>query len=237
MNFKIRNYKDPFELSKFFSEEILEASKKKFNIALSGGTTPKLLFETISNFYKDKINWKNINFYWGDERCVPPENSESNYGMTKKYLFNNIHIDENNIHRIIGEIEPLQAAQDYENKILNNIKTDENGIPVFDWIILGLGTDGHTASIFPNSELIYTENNLCAVATNPASNQKRITLSLNLINNSKRISFLVTGMNKTKIVYEIISGKPSAEKYPAFHVKNKNGVLEWWLDDEAASLI
>lgn len=237
MNSKIRNYKDQFELSKFFAEEIINASKKKINIALSGGSTPKLLFETISNFYKDKIYWNNINFYWGDERCVPPEHPESNFGMTKNYLFNNVQINENNIHRILGEIEPIQAAQDYENKILNNIKSDEHGIPVFDWIILGLGTDGHTASIFPNSELIYTENNLCAVSTNPGTNQKRVTLTLKLINNSNRISFLVTGMNKAKIVYEIISGKTSAEKYPASHVNNKNGILEWWLDDESASLI
>lgn len=237
MNTQIKIYKDPFELAKFFSEEIVNKSKKKLNIALSGGSTPKILFETLSVFYKNKINWDNINFFWGDERCVPPDNSESNYGMTKEYLFNNIIIDNKNIHRIKGEIEPITAAEEYEKIILNNIKKNENGIPVFDWIILGIGTDGHTASIFPNSELVYAENNICAVATHPVTNQKRITFSLKVINNSKRISFLVTGMSKAKTVYEIISKKNSAEKFPASHVNNEKGLLEWWLDDEAASLI
>lgn len=237
MNINKKIYKDPFELSKFLSDEILEVSKKKINIALSGGSTPKLLFETLSTSYHNKISWNNINFYWSDERCVPPEHQDSNYGMTKKYLFNNILIPEQNIHRIEGEIAPKVAANNYEQKILNNIKKGSNDFPIFDWIILGLGTDGHTASIFPNSSLEIFPKNICAVAVNPQTNQQRITFTINLINNAKRVSFLVTGINKAKIIFEILSGKETAIKYPASLIKPPNGKLEWWLDEEAASLL
>ena len=133
------------------------------NIAISGGNTPKLLFEVLAKDYKDKIDWSKINFYWADERCVSPDSNESNFGMTFNFLFNKINIPESNIHRIYGENDPASEAVRYSEELRKNIFLS-NGFPKFDLILLGMGDDGHTASIFPDQMELLNSVDVCAVA-------------------------------------------------------------------------
>jgi 6-phosphogluconolactonase len=218
------------------TREIAETKDGEYiSVALSGGSTPKKIFEYISSHDTGRMNWNKVTFFWGDERCVPPEDNESNYKMARLNLFENLHIPEQNIFRIFGEAEPDQEALRYDKIISENV-TIEDKLPRFDVIMLGIGEDGHTASIFPgHTEMFYSTNN-CEVATHPQSGQKRITITGPVINNAKNIVFMVTGPDKAQIVADIIEDKTGA-LLPASLVKPANGKLTWLLDTEAAKLL
>lgn len=232
----INIYKDKHELAIAFCEELLKLRKnqEQFNIALSGGSTPKIIFEELSKNYKDKFDWNEIHFYWGDERCVPPDDTESNYGMTKKYLLDHINIPRENIHRIKGENDPVIEAERYsdEIKILVNSK---NGLPNFDLVMLGLGEDGHTASIFPDQMNLLHSEKICEVATHPSTGQKRITLTGKVINNSRAVTFLATGEGKSETLKKVLKEKD--ERLPATYIQPFNGSLKYFVDESAARLL
>jgi 6-phosphogluconolactonase len=204
------------------------SDKKPYNLAVSGGETPRTLFSEMA---KQKFNWEYIHFYWADERCVPPGSPESNYGMTKEYLFDKINIPQNNIHRIKGEDEPKKEAESYSNEILKNISIG-NELPSFDCILLGIGDDGHTASIFPNQLHLLTSDKICEVAYHPVTNQKRITLTGKIINNAATVIYMVTGAKKANTVFEIL--KNNNKTYPASNINTNFGNLYWYLDKDAA---
>jgi len=207
-------------------------------VALSGGTTPKLFFQILTKpLFQKRIKWNKVHLFWGDERCVPPEDSESNYEMTKKNLLDHISIPPGNIHRIRGELNPQQEATRYAREIEDCVPGNNEGFPQFDWIFFGMGTDGHTASIFPGSDILYEDKNICAVATHPNTGQKRITLTLPVINNAKRISFLVTGESKALLAATILDELRETQFLPAALVKPEDGILEWRLDREAGALL
>lgn len=229
----IKVFKNPSELAEKLALNFMEFVKNKdiVNIALAGGSTPRLFYETLAK-YASKVDWSNIHFYWGDERCVPPENKDSNYRMTKIALLDHIDIPKKNIHRILGENAPKDEALRYSAEISKNISSTEK-FPSFDWILLGLGTDGHTASLFPDTDNLNNTEDLCVVAKHPESGQKRISFSLPLLQNAKRISFLVTGKNKTEIIHNLLEEKVASYSYPASLVYNKKLYPEWWLDDAA----
>jgi len=216
--------------------KIEETKNSEFiSVALSGGSTPKKIFEYISSHDTGAVNWNKVRFFWGDERCVPPEDNESNYKMARLSLFERLHIREENIFRVFGEAEPENEATRYGKIITENVSV-EYKLPRFDIMILGLGEDGHTASIFPkNTELFYSTN-VCEVATHPQSGQKRITLTGSVINNAKNIVFMVTGPDKAKMVANIIQ-EDEGSKLPASLVNPANGKLTWLLDTEAARLL
>ncbi len=220
---------------RFVADENL-VYRKDTNIAISGGSTPKSLFKILADEHKEKINWKTLHFFWVDERCVPPEDKESNFGMTKKILFDNIDIPEENIHRIKGENPPEKEAVRY-SAVLDKYLSFEDGLPRFDLVILGMGTDGHTASIFPNQLELFNSENTCAVSVHPGSGQKRITLTGNVINNGTRVAFMITGEDKASVVAEIIKKKSGYEKNPSAHVNPLKGIYEWYLDSGAAKLL
>lgn len=221
---------------KSFLSMIRAAGQNRFNIALSGGKTPGFFFESIETYCKDKVNWKRVHFWWSDERCVPPFSSESNYRMANETLFSKILIPARNIHRIIGEAEPQSEAQRYGIEIKQNLNM-RNDWPVFDLILLGLGADGHTASIFPNRMQLLESDKICEVATHPATGQKRITLTGKAINNANEIFFLVTGSEKAKCVSEIMNNSQGVKKMPAYHIIPAHGKLTWFLDSAAAEKI
>ena len=226
------------KLVKGFTEYFINLLNEKtgsFNVALSGGSTPKIWFEYMAKNHKDDIDWKRIHFYWGDERCVPPENKDSNYGMTKSFLLDHIKIPDENIHRIMGELDPQEAAMNYSKEISDNLKSSE--IPIFDLVILGMGDAGHTASIFPHQIELWNSDELCVVATHPISGQNRVSITGKVINNARSVAFLVTGESKTERVKEIIDEEPNAAYYPASLVKPIEGTLHWFLDASAANLI
>jgi 6-phosphogluconolactonase len=238
----VKIYSSPYELAEKFAEELVNKinssahSKKSLTIALSGGSTPELLFSVLGDHFSKSAEWEYAHFFWGDERCVPPDSQESNYGMSKKKLFDKIEIPSSNIHRIIGENEPeLEAARYSDEVLLYTGKRD--GLPLFDIVILGLGEDGHTASIFPENIQLLESPELCAVAEHPVTKQKRVTITGRVINNADSVIFLVTGKKKAEIVAKIINKMPAAENYPSSFVLPVYGELRWMIDREAGSLL
>jgi 6-phosphogluconolactonase len=227
------------DLNESFTEWFKEinSSEKQITVALSGGTTPKSLFDYWSSLPQDEINWTKIKFFWGDERCVSPEDSESNFKMTKEHLFNNIKIPEENIFRIKGENNSTEEAMRY-GELLNSELEQQNGTPVFDIVILGMGDDGHTASIFPHEIELWDNKNNCVTSTHPISGQIRVSITGKIINAAKNVVFLVTGKNKAEKVKEIIELPEVAEKkYPAALVQPDSENLYWYLDEAAAEMI
>ena len=236
---KLNIYKDSNELFVKFADYVAKlienSEEEQFHIALSGGSTPKRYFETMVSNYKEKIDWNKVHLWWGDERCVPPDDSESNYGMTKEYLIDHINIPEANVHRIMGENDQADESVRYA-KLIDEFVALKNNMPAFDLMLLGMGEDGHTASIFPDQVELFDVDELCAPAVNPYSKQKRVSMTGKLINNSKEIVILLSGEGKSKIVNDILNNDAD-KKYPVSHIEPKFGNYTWFLDKDAASLI
>jgi 6-phosphogluconolactonase len=237
---EVKIFASPKKVCKSVAREILKISgnstQPRINIALSGGKTPEILFKWLAEKYRSSIPWARIHFWWGDERCVPPEDKNSNFRMTNELLFSKIEIPSENIHRIRGEEEPEQEASRYTTEIKNNLN-HRNDIPVFDLVILGLGEDGHTASIFPGQPVFFEDKRICSVSKHPLTEQKRITITGNVINNANRIFFLVTGENKALRISEIMNNSEAAKLLPAYYIEPKHGSLIWFLDEAAAAKI
>lgn len=227
--------KDPLAAARSFAEFLWHLSEKteKLTIALSGGSTPQLLFDLLASEYKNKLDWNKLHFYWGDERCVPPTNKESNFGMTMNHLFDHVPVPAGNIHRILGENAPDKEAKRHSEEIAANLP-EVNRLPQFDLVMLGLGTDGHTASIFPHQMELLTAKEICVVATHPESGQKRVSLSGPVINNARFVVFLVTGESKREKVAEIHNKKGNWKAYPASFISPQAGELHWFMDEAAA---
>ena len=214
------------------SEDYLH-DKKNFYVALSGGNTPQIFFNKLVEKYNNRIQWKNIYFFWTDERCVPPTDNDSNYGMTKQYLLDKIQIPAKNIYRIQGENDPLKETERYSS-VIKKIIPERNNLPSFDLTMIGMGSDGHTASIFPDQLHLIKSEKICETAIHPLTFQKRITLTGTIINNSSQIIFFVTGKNKSKVVSDIIDSSQISSSFPAAFIKPINGKLNWYLDKDAA---
>lgn len=209
-------------------------NNKLLYVALSGGNTPQIFFNKLVDKYGRKIKWNNIRFFWADERCVPPTDNDSNYGIAKQYLFDKIKIPAENIYRILGENNQLNEAERYSS-VIKNIVPEKNNLPSFDLIMLGIGNDGHTASIFPDQLHLINSDKICDIAVRPVTFQKRITLTGKVINNSSQVVFFVTGENKSKILADILKLYEKSESIPAAFIKPVNGKLDWYLDKDAAS--
>ncbi len=215
---------------------IQNAGTHRFDVALSGGSTPSSLFSRLARKHKESIDWQRVHFWWGDERCVSPESSESNYKMAFESFLSELEIPEEHIHRIKGEANPEEEAVRYGNEIREHLNSREEW-PVFDLILLGLGEDGHTASIFPDRMDLLNSDQICAVAVHPQSGQKRITLTGKVINNANTIYFLVSGEGKAERISEIMNNDEKAFTLPAYHVLPVSGKLTWFLDKDASEMI
>ncbi len=222
---KVVVFEDARQASNAIAYYILNASltgKDKFNIALSGGNTPKLLYQLLAfPPFSNNINWKNIQFFVVDERYVAHTHKESNYKMMKDVLFNKIKIPKENIFPINTSKTPAVDALDYENKIKETLKNN-----TFDLVLLGLGSDGHTASLFSNYCTLLETKKLAMAEFNVEKNQYRISMTLPLLNKSKQIIFLVSGSDKEPI-FKKITAKQN-KKIPATLVQSKNQVL-WFI--------
>lgn len=210
---------DKKKLCDLLIAQIVELSRHStINIAVSGGSTPAILFSMMAQIpYAEKINWQNINIYWVDERCVPPTDNESNYKMTYEKMLSKVAIPQKNIFRIMGEFDPLSECDRYNNIVIQNIPC-QNGFPLFDMAIMGIGDDGHTSSIFYTQMELLESDKPYEVATNPYSGQTRIAMTGKAILKAKELVFLVTGENKRLVISNIISGNDEAEKYPSYHI-------------------
>jgi 6-phosphogluconolactonase len=231
------------ELAAFFTDKLIKAmaslkAGQYFSLLLSGGSTPRMVYEYLSR-NQNSIPWQRLQLFWGDERCVPPDQDESNYKMVKNSLLDHVPIPSDNIFRIKGESDPQTEAVRYAETLSNRVPS-KNGLPCFDLVMLGLGDDGHTASLFPNDTKNLFSEGLFEVAAHPESGQRRVTATLQLINNARTIVFLVTGKSKAGMLARIL-GKggenyPASmwENYPAALVEAKNGEVIWLVDQDAA---
>ncbi len=215
---------------------LLESVKSgKFaTIALSGGTTPRSVYLLLgSEPMRSTIPWANVHLFFGDERCVPPDNAESNFRMVKEALLDKITIPLQNIHRIKGEQNPANAALEYEEDIKQTFKLKDDTLPQFDVILLGLGEDGHTASLFPGTPVLQERRKLVTEVYVEKFKAYRISMTLPLINNARHVIFLVSGKGKAGMLAEVLQSNDV--KYPAQLVKPVSGDLRWFVDQDAAS--
>lgn len=239
MQINLQIFENAAATSRAVAELIKEKAKatpndKFLNLAVSGGTTPRMLFELLGNEYETSIDWKKIRFFWVDERCVEPTDSESNFGMTYDAFLQKTLVPGENIFRMKGEEIPEFEAERYRDLLLSELPA-RVGYPVFDLVLLGMGNDGHTASIFPNDLSLIDSEFSVAVNINPYTQQKRLTLTGNTINNASQIVFIITGENKSKILKEIIQKKPSSKNYPASYIGTEKGNVDFFVDKTAAS--
>jgi len=217
--------------------ETLEV-KDFFTLVLSGGSTPRSTFALLAsdNSFRARIPWDRIHFFWGDERHVPPDHEESNYRMANEVMLSRVPVPEKNIHRIKSEIPDAgNAATQYEEEILEFFKLKRGQLPLFDCVLLGMGTDGHTASLFPGSEALHEESRLVVATWEEPFQTHRITLTLPVLNNAGFIMFIVSGNEKAERLKEVIESKKQSTRLPAQLIKPNHGRLLWLLDKGAAS--
>jgi 6-phosphogluconolactonase len=238
----IKVFPTPLSLAESLAIDIVnkiteaDISDHPFTLAISGGSTPRTLFSVLGERYTSSVPWKKVHLFWIDERCVPPEDPESNFRMANETLFTKIEVPVQNIHRIKGEADPVKEAERYSKEMVD-FTLKRNRLPVLDIILLGIGEDGHTASIFPGNEHLFLTDKICAAAVHPSTGQKRITITGTVINNAVSVFFLVTGKNKAAIVNNILREHNDRKQFPASFVKPTDGRLYWFLDEAAGSLI
>jgi 6-phosphogluconolactonase len=236
----LKIYRDSEELADRVADQLMDwiaqSAGERFDLAISGGSTPNLLFATLASKYAGSKLWNKIHFWWVDERMVAPDDPESNYGTANQFLLSKIKLPEQNIHRICGENNPSLEAENYSKQIGQNLRKYQ-GWPCFDLIFLGLGDDGHTASIFPNRLELFNSAHFCEVANHPVTSQPRVTLTGELMNRAAKICFLVTGANKSERISEIWVGEEKGRRLPAYYIKPVNGELFWFTDAKAAQLM
>lgn len=201
-------------------------SERQFNLALSGGETAKLMYELWVDEYSKEIDWGRLHFFWVDERCVAPDNPDSNYGHAKRLLFHPLNISERKIHRIIGENEPEEEARRYAGEV-SGLVSELAGHPHFDCIILGVGNDLHTASIFPTGMSLLTDRESYAVSVHPESGQKRVTMTGNVILNDTPLLVPVVGPGKASVIAALDEADFEMNPTPAVYVLSeaKDAVL------------
>ncbi|HEY0430854.1 MAG TPA: 6-phosphogluconolactonase [Pyrinomonadaceae bacterium] len=235
-------FETPEQLAETAAQRFVECAAKvdgevgRFSVALAGGRTPKRVYELLATeTFSNRINWLQVHLFFGDERSVPPTHPDSNYAMVNEALLSKIAIPAGNVHRITGEDEPPKSATTYETEL----KTFFAGRdwPRFDLVLLGMGEDGHTASLFPHSEAL-TEKSRWVVATKyEQTGQNRITLTLPVINHAAQVVFLVNGNEKAQRLAEVLRPQPGSEMLPAQAVKPVDGSLEWFVDAAAAACL
>jgi 6-phosphogluconolactonase len=210
----------------------------RFLIALSGGTTPEPLYRALASpAFADRFDWSRTTFFFSDERCVPSDDPRSNYALAHKTLLTPLRIMPSQVYRMAGESrDPQAAASKYEQQLRLATKTSPSAQPSLDLILLGLGEDGHTASLFPGSPALRDNQRLIAVTQSPKDPPTRLTMTLGVINRASVILFLVTGADKAEVVKAILDPKTEAERrLPASLVRPEKGRVIWSLDRAAAA--
>lgn len=242
----IRQLADPEELFRAAAEEVCRIGQMsmettgRFSLVLSGGSTPRGLYELLAEHpYCTQVDWKRVEFFWGDERAVPPDHEGSNFRMARETMLDKLDIPRERIHRIEAEREDLdQVARDYEREIervVGRIPGVGRRPPHFNLFLLGMGEDGHTASLFPNTPAL-AEKERWAVAQNaPKPPRERITMTPPLINAAHFIMFVVTGASKADVLAEVLQGPRDPRRYPAQLIRPLMGEVTWFVDRAASS--
>lgn len=241
----LRVFSNAGEVFRAGAEEFVRAAQEairergRFAAALSGGSTPRGLYALLADDkepFRPRLEWGLVHFFWGDERCVPPDHPESNFRMAREALLSKIPLPPENVHRVRTEWgEPADIAEDYDKELRRFFDPGDGGLPQFDLILLGMGADGHTASLFPRTEALGEREKLVAANWVEKLGAHRITLTLRLINNAARVLFLVTGPDKAKALESVLRGPWRPAELPAQAVRPTAGGLLWLADAAAAS--
>jgi 6-phosphogluconolactonase len=207
-------------------------------IAISGGSTPKRMLAMMADPAKPflaSIPWDKLELFWVDERCVPPTHADSNYKMTKEAMLDHVPLPAAQIHRIEGELDPTEGAARYESDIRNSFKLEGAETPTFDLILLGMGDDGHTASLFPHTEALHELSLLVTANHVPQKDSWRVTLTLPVILHGKKVAFLIEGAGKADVLAEVLQGPYDPESRPSQLIRPVSGEVSFLLDSAAAA--
>jgi len=237
----IRIFDSPEQLTAAAAEFIIAAAaeaidtKGRFVISLSGGHTPERLYALLASPpYHERINWEKTFVFWGDERCVPADDKDNNAHMARRLLLDHINIPSSNIYAVPTELPPAVAADKYEQAIGAFFKSDT---PAFDLILLGLGENGHTASLFPGTDVVFEKTRLVKEVYVAEQHMYRITMTAKLINKAENILFLLEGEGKSQILETVLTAEYQPDVYPAQLIKPVNGHLYWFADKKAGMLL
>jgi 6-phosphogluconolactonase len=224
------------ELFVTLAQRAADVEGARFTVALSGGGTPKALYRLLAvPPYVGQIPWERVHLFWGDERHVPPDDAESNYRMVREALLSKITIPAENVHRVRTEApDAADVARDYADNIRGFFQLQPNQWPRFDLVLLGLGPDGHTASLFPGTDALHDTTGLVAAPWVEKFDAHRITLTAPVINNAAAVAFLVAGAAKAGVLRAVIEGPRDPDRLPAQLIAPTDGALLWMLDEAAA---
>lgn len=217
------------------------AERGRVRIAISGGSTPKAAFALLadsSHPWRARVPWDKLDLFWVDERCVPPDHADSNYRMTREAMLDKVPLKPEQVHRMEGELEPVMAAARYESVLRNVFRLEGAESPRFDLVALGMGPDGHTASLFPHTEAIHETGRL--VTANHVPQQKdswRLTLTWPVINQASYVFFEIGGADKAQSLHEVLTGPRDPERLPSQLIWPSSGILSMVLDKDAAALL
>jgi 6-phosphogluconolactonase len=216
------------------------AGRGRAKIAISGGSTPKATFQLLADPnqpFRSRMPWSDLEIYWVDERCVGPDDADSNFRMTREALLDHVPLTPGQIHRIEGELDPQAAAHRYEATLRNNFGLEGAQSPRFDLVALGMGPDGHTASLFPHTAALH-ETNLIVTANHvPQMDTWRVTLTWPVINAARSVFFLISGSDKAEVLNEVLTGPRDVERLPSQLIRPSSGILTLILDKAAAALL
>lgn len=233
------------EASRAVARKFVEIARAKigsgsvFTVALAGGTTPQKLYELLTDEnepYRNAIEWHKITFFWTDERCVAPDAAESNFRTANEYLLKPLGIGSSDFYRFKSELDPDAAAADYE-KVLKLYFNKPEGIPRFDLIFLGMGADGHTASLFPGTNALHSNGKLVVAQFVEKFGSNRLTITPSVINHAGNIIILVAGKDKAPALREVLEGENDPKNFPAQIIEPRSGKVCWVLDESAAELL
>jgi 6-phosphogluconolactonase len=228
------------------AEQFTKAAEKavsergRARIAISGGSTPKATFQLLadpSQPWRSRMPWDKLELFWVDERCVPPDHTDSNYRMTREAMLDHVPVRPENVHRMEGELDPNVAASRYESLLRNAFRLEGAESPRFDLVQLGIGPDGHTASLFPHTDAINEMGRLVVANHVPQKDTWRITLTWPVINQSSSVFFLIGGTDKAEVLKEILTGPNDPERLPSQLIWPSSGILTLILDHAAAALL
>jgi len=242
----IRRFPDSAALCRAAAEHFAKRAdefvkgKGRFNILLSGGSTPKGMFSLLAaeKELRDAVPWNDIHFFWGDERHVAPDHLDSNYRMTEENLFSKVAVPRKNIHRIISELpDAAVSASDYEIELKHYIQVLEGGFPRFDLVFLGMGPDGHTASLFPGTKALNEEHKWVIANWVGKFNTWRITVTVPVLNHADEVIFLAGGEDKAQPLKAVLEGPYEPLQLPSQLIRPVSGMLTWMVDEKAAALL
>ncbi|MGD2163266.1 MAG: 6-phosphogluconolactonase [Anaerolineales bacterium] len=233
---------DPSQWVQIAVRFIMDSARKalqvqhRFVLALSGGGTPEPVYESLPTIWKEhNLDWHSVQILWGDERCVPLDHPQSNYRMVREALLDKIDIPRSNVHPMRCADSPSSAAAAYEAEL--RTLYPQQSWPIIDLILLGMGADGHTASLFPGSPAMHEEKRWVVDNDTSSAEHRRLTLTIPAINHAHAIAFLVTGEDKAETLRQVLQGKETKDALPAQRIKPQNGQLHWFLDANAAQYL